>query len=99
VAKSVWVSDLLAKGRGSGLPLMCWGRVGWKMQLRVLWFGVLSFQVLAKAVCQFWGMVVWVWELGRPGGEMCVARPCDGQFELMVVAWLLRFHTSRILTM
>ena len=77
MAKTVWASDLLAKGSGSGIPLIWWGRVGWKMQFRVLWFGVLWFQVLVKAVCHSGGMVVWVLGLGDPGGEMCVTLPWE----------------------
>lgn len=71
----VCVSDLFAKGSGSGMLLTCGDLVGWKMQFRVLWFSVLvSFQVLAKAVCQSWGMVVWVLEFcGDPGGNVCIA--------------------------
>lgn len=49
--------------------------MGWKMQFRVLLFGVLSFEVLAKAVYQSGGMEVWVLGLGDSGGEMCVTWP------------------------
>jgi hypothetical protein len=52
VSKTACSSATFWKGKASGCPLVCVGRLGWKMQLRVLWSLGVAFQLSSNRVRQ-----------------------------------------------